>query len=94
MMATQPGVAMSQVVSAYLSYLLRLWSTKVDGDMVWRASLESGLTSQRQPFASLDELFGFLRRQTGVWSDQTRVKSDEVSHGAPWVDCEMRGALL
>jgi hypothetical protein len=67
----------------YFSYLLRLWRED-DGEMlhqvdeapdhtesrpIWLASLESSLTGQRQGFASLEDLFAFLRRQTGTVSD-------------------------
>jgi hypothetical protein len=66
----------------YLSYLLRLWRVTGDdktnqGDeashctgetVTWRASLESALTGERKGFASLDDLFDFLRRQTDVSS--------------------------
>ena len=70
--------------SGYKSYLLRLWQDD-SGDMLcsreeapvdhredkatWRASLERSLTGQKQGFASLDDLFTFLRRQTGAVSD-------------------------
>jgi hypothetical protein len=56
----------------YLSYLLRLWQVDFaqEGDRsdseVWRGSLESPLSGERQGFASLDELVEFLRRQTGA----------------------------
>jgi hypothetical protein len=59
----------------YLSYLLRLWrvSGSEDGsgeeETVWRASLESSYTGERIGFASLEELFEFLRRQTGMASE-------------------------
>ncbi|MFQ5593203.1 MAG: hypothetical protein ACE5HA_03555 [Anaerolineae bacterium] len=57
----------------YLSYLLRLWRVvdEVSGDErgVWRASLESALTGERKGFAGLDDLFDFLRRQTGTPPD-------------------------
>lgn len=62
----------------YLSYLLRLWRVSGDGEsephhgaekVVWRASLESSRTRERQGFASLEDLFDFLRQQTGVSSD-------------------------
>jgi hypothetical protein len=46
----------------YLSYLLRLWRVSKEG-AVWRASLESPQTGERIGFASLDELFAFLREQ-------------------------------
>lgn len=56
----------------YLSYLLRLWradsqeSGKNSTDSVWRASLENPLTHEHQGFAGLDDLFEFLRAQTGL----------------------------
>ena len=69
---------MSQEQPVYLSYLLRLWSMREDGDMVWRASLETALSGQRESFASLDDLFDFLRKQTVISSDGTRARGDEV----------------
>ena len=70
--------------SGYQSYLLRLWPENNDKRLcsrdeaplgrkedkaVWRASLESSLTGEKQSFASLDGLLTFLRRQTGMVSD-------------------------
>jgi hypothetical protein len=48
----------------YLSYLLRLWQTSDDGEQVWRASLESPGTGERQGFASIEDLIVFLRDRT------------------------------
>ncbi|HUW14797.1 MAG TPA: hypothetical protein VM537_34075 [Anaerolineae bacterium] len=73
---------MAEEQAVYLSYLLRLWSAGSDDQAVWRASLESACTSQREGFASLDDLVGFLRRQTGAYADQTRVRSDEAGDRA------------
>jgi hypothetical protein len=64
----------------YFSYLLRIWR---DDEAPYRpgsktirlASLQSSLTGQRQGFASLDDLFAFLRRQAGAVSD---AESDEA----------------
>jgi hypothetical protein len=71
----------------YLSYLLRLWQvdhqgiTHQEGGTLWRASVESSLTGERQGFASLEELFEFLHRQMVAangaderqnWTDQHR----------------------
>jgi hypothetical protein len=59
----------------YLSYLLRLWRVDTGGEdirmgrAVWRGSLEGSLTGERRGFSSLDELFDFLRRQTGTEID-------------------------
>ena len=76
-------MVMSQEHPIYLSYLLRLWSESVHDETVWRASLESALAGQRQGFSSLDDLFGFLRQETSVSSDQKRVGSDDVGDEAP-----------
>jgi len=50
----------------YFSYLLRLWRTGAGDTATWRASLQSSPGSDPVGFASLDELFDFLRRQTGA----------------------------
>ena len=48
----------------YISYLLRLWQIRSGSELVWRASLESPYTGERKGFASLADLFDFLRGQT------------------------------
>ena len=48
----------------YVSYLLRLWQTEQEGALVWRASLESSSTGERQGFAYLADLYAFLERET------------------------------
>jgi len=48
----------------YISYLLRVWRANGNGEVTWRASLESPHTGERLGFANLDELFSFLRQQT------------------------------
>ena len=61
---------MSQEQPVHISYLLRLWPQRVNGETVWRASLESAVSAQQEGFANLDDLFDFLRRRTGVISQQ------------------------
>ncbi len=56
--------------SDYVAYLLRLWRSETDGEAVWRASIESPRTGERRGFASLDQLFEFLREQTQCASAQ------------------------
>ena len=60
----------------YLAYMLRLWQVSNNGEPIWRASLESPHTGERKGFASLDDLFDFLRnclfrgennRGAGAW---------------------------
>ena len=48
----------------YVSYLLRLWQTQRKGKLVWRASLESSTTGERQGFAGLADLCAFLEHET------------------------------
>jgi len=49
----------------YLSYLLRLWRAGDGERPMWRASLRSAHTGEQVGFASLEDLFRFLRIQTG-----------------------------
>ena len=60
----------------YTSYLLRLWPVEDKSDLVWRASLESSGTEERWGFASLDELFAFLRQQTAGKSDSSAGRAE------------------
>lgn len=49
----------------YISYLLRLWQIKSEGELVWRVSLENPITHKRQGFGSLEELCDFLAQEIG-----------------------------
>jgi hypothetical protein len=51
---------MSEEPPRYLAYMLRMWQASSDGRMVWRASLESPHTGERQGFADLRALYDFL----------------------------------
>jgi hypothetical protein len=44
----------------YQSYLLRFWQEHVNGQLVWRASLESVQTGERYHFATVERLFDFV----------------------------------
>jgi uncharacterized protein (TIGR02246 family) len=63
-----------------MSYLLRLWQTEHDRALVWRASLESasgsGRPGKRRGFASLDELFEFLERETAQITKEANVEAE------------------
>ena len=58
-----------ETVPDYLTYLLRLWRMRGEGVAGWRASLAAPGSGERHGFASLDDLFLFLRRQTGAGSE-------------------------
>ena len=53
----------------YLSFLFRLWPASGKGAGVWRVSLESSHSGEHWGFATLEELFAFLRQQTAVTLD-------------------------
>jgi hypothetical protein len=50
----------------YSSYLLRLWRVGVEEGSTWRASLKSAHSGEQVGFASLEDLFHFLRKETGM----------------------------
>jgi hypothetical protein len=53
----------------YLAYMLRLWRMR-GAQAAWRASLEDPHSGERLSFASLDEVFAFLKQQTGQSGQQ------------------------
>ena len=48
----------------YQAYMLRMWRVDTGRGHVWRASLESPHTGERQGFANLQLLFAFLVEKT------------------------------
>lgn len=48
----------------YEAFMLRLWQVGGDDKLGWRASLECPSTGELCGFATLDELFGYLRAIT------------------------------
>lgn len=50
--------------ATYRSYLLRLWQVEQNGDSTWRCSLEEARTGQRQNFANLAAMLGYLLAET------------------------------
>ncbi len=66
----------SQERGDYLSYLLRLWRES-DGEVpVWRASVKSSHTGETVGFASLEELFEFLRQKAGAVPDSAEWRDE------------------
>ena len=61
----------------YLSYLLRLWRVGEE-TAVWRTSLESSRTGECEGFASLDDLFDFLRTQIGAVSNANADEDENL----------------
>jgi hypothetical protein len=61
----------------YLSFLVRLWRTGDEEKGAWRASLEDARTRDCRGFASLDQLFDYLRASIGEQPDPGK---DRESH--------------
>jgi hypothetical protein len=66
----------------YVSYLLRMWQDSSDEEpsrskeAVWRATLQSPRTGERVGFASLDDLFDFLKVQAGLEPTADSVQNE------------------
>jgi hypothetical protein len=54
---------MNPAAIQYHSYLLRLWKISAGDAPIWRASLESPITGQRQGFVCLRDLIAYLTEQ-------------------------------
>lgn len=72
-------MSMSKRPSLYHSYLLRMWWARDKDKTVWRASLESPHSGERYNFATLEELFRFLRWQTVQLTDQSETAGPKQS---------------
>jgi hypothetical protein len=66
----------------YAAYLLRLWREKGGGAIRWRASLQDPHSGERVGFANLEELFGFLRRETADLPERNESSSNSKGEGA------------
>jgi hypothetical protein len=69
----------------YRSYLIRLWRVRSGGRSTWRASLECALSGQTYNFASLDDLWRFLRREMGYspHAEEMTTSGEESQRTAP-----------
>jgi hypothetical protein len=59
----------------YSAYMLRVWRTQRDGKAAWRVSLKSARTGECNRFASLEDLFDYLRQQVGASSSTVDAES-------------------
>ena len=74
---------MAQKRPDYLSYMLRVWRAREGKRDIWRASLHSPQSGERMSFRTLEELFAFLRQQTGTVLDSDGNSAGNVGQGAP-----------
>ncbi len=54
----------------YFAYLLRLWTVTENGKLIWLASLEDPLTSERKGFSSIENLYAFLEKQISLSEEE------------------------
>jgi hypothetical protein len=66
----------------YAAYLLRMWREKGTGLTRWRASLQDPHSGERVGFANLEELFGYLRRETGDLPERAGTTPADDGRGA------------
>lgn len=64
---------------SYLVYLLRLWQAGQQSGTTWRARLEDAHTGEARGFASLEELYDFLRKQVEGFNQGVGDRSDHPS---------------
>lgn len=62
----------TQDASTYQAYLLRLWRDNPQSP--WRATLQSAATEELRHFATLTDLWAFLRAEMGVQDDDDNDK--------------------
>ena len=60
---------MAEKTREHLAYMLRIWSVRDDRKVLWRASLQNAQTSERRGFASLEDLFEYLRSQATAMAE-------------------------
>jgi hypothetical protein len=65
----------------YVAYLLRLWREKGGESTQWRASLQDPHSGEKVGFAHLEDLFDFLRRETGHLSERNGSKLGNEGKG-------------
>lgn len=58
----------------YISFLLRLWQEKHNGEDLWHASLEDPHTGERHGFTNLEALMKFLLQQTQSRGEEGKEK--------------------
>ena len=58
----------------YQTYLLRLWRVSRQGKWQWCASLESRHTSERQTFATVEQLLAFLSERCADCGEGTTTR--------------------
>jgi hypothetical protein len=87
----------------YVAYLLRLWRESSGESTQWRASLQDPHSGERVGFASLEELFDSLLRETGSLLERNERRlcsggegtgqrqSSEPAHGCDSDAFTMRG---
>ncbi len=76
---------MNSSTRGYQAYLLRLWQSDTDEGPVWRASMESPQTSERQAFASLEQLFAFLEEETSRHPTRAQSADGEENAQETWI---------
>jgi hypothetical protein len=62
----------------YEAFMLRLWQVGNNENLVWRASLESPSTGQCRGFATLDELYNYLKTRFSLLGSASDTRPEHV----------------
>lgn len=52
----------------YHAFMLRLWTSEINGDSTWHISMESAESGEKKIFANIDDLYCFLKDLLGISS--------------------------
>ena len=62
-------------------YLVSLWQAQTEGEPTWRAWLENPSTGERRGFATLTELFAYLKIKISLLECEPDLKPEQSSIG-------------
>lgn len=65
----------------YLAYLLRMWQTQYDGQLVWWASIESPQTGERMGFSSPAAMYDYLKEKMEEVSQDSQPEDSGIFPG-------------
>lgn len=71
---------MKEQQSNYQSYMIRIWYVENEGEMLWRATLESASTGERVGFSSIQGLLDYLDGVAELMSHRAAIERKKRSH--------------
>ncbi len=63
----------------HLTYLVKLWQVRSQGQVVWHGSMEDAHTGEKKGFGDPAHLFDFLQEKLGLKPSQPKADDPVVS---------------